>query len=235
MEVTSGGEFVKVEAVLQHQADFLGRNHFLELGIDQSLVHALLNELDEIQRVALTAAPRFALELGAPAANAFSALLYELGAYEIFLRETLEKGRGSVETTRQARLHVNTALSAVTLLLEKKDFGDVSFILGDQEVTEATSKAVPHARATVSPSTALYPRDKLLEILTKRFSIDEIRDLSFQLEIDHEDLDLSQSSKSALARALIEYTERRERYDDLASKVAELRPGLQLQYGSGNL
>jgi hypothetical protein len=67
----------------------------------------------------------------------------------------------------------------------------------------------------------LEVRDDLYQRLVRQFNVEEIRDLTFALGIDYEDL--RGSGKSGIARELVLYMQRRNRLDDLNSAIQERR------------
>jgi tetratricopeptide (TPR) repeat protein len=65
-------------------------------------------------------------------------------------------------------------------------------------------------------------RNKLYELIGDSFSLDELRELSYFLGIDDEEL--PQATKGELIRELITYCERRGRLRDLLQRCVDLRP-----------
>ncbi len=63
---------------------------------------------------------------------------------------------------------------------------------------------------------------ELRDFITKYFDYNELRDLCFDLGIDHENL--PGESKSAKARELVAYCQRRNRLDELEATCRRLRP-----------
>lgn len=93
----------------------------------------------------------------------------------------------------------------------------------DVPVDDRHAVAAP-AQPTVSPAAPqVIDRTRLRQVLTDRFNDDELRDLTFELGIDYEDL--PGTTRSGKARELITYTERRSRLAELVSAVRRLRPG----------
>ena len=72
------------------------------------------------------------------------------------------------------------------------------------------------------PSAAQVDRTELRNILTTRFSIEELRNLCQDLGIDYEDL--TGEGKLGKARELVEYCVRRGRIEDLWTKISQAKP-----------
>ena len=69
-------------------------------------------------------------------------------------------------------------------------------------------------RATPDPQT-------IHDVLGKRFDLDELRDLCFRLNVDHEEV--RGNTKSAFARELVTYMERRNRLPELVDAIRRAR------------
>ena len=65
---------------------------------------------------------------------------------------------------------------------------------------------------------------QLRQLLTKHFSLEELRTLSFDLGIDFDEI--GGETKSAKVREFISYAERHGRLDDLLAEAAAARPAL---------
>jgi hypothetical protein len=68
---------------------------------------------------------------------------------------------------------------------------------------------------TIPDSRTLY------EALIRRFNLEELHDLCFQLKLDHEEI--GGGTKTAFARELVTYLERRGRLDELVEAVRHTR------------
>lgn len=78
--------------------------------------------------------------------------------------------------------------------------------------------ALPRAPVDVAPapdSVTVY------ETLTRRFSLDEMRDLCFRLRIEHDEI--GGATSLAFARELVRYLERRGRLAELVDLIRKLR------------
>jgi len=85
-----------------------------------------------------------------------------------------------------------------------------------QSVARASKEAAARPRAS--------PVVTLRQILVERFSLEELRDLCMDLQIDHESL--PHNTKTALVRELVTYCQRRERVTELSAMVQRLRPDI---------
>ncbi|RMG93965.1 MAG: hypothetical protein D6706_14645, partial [Chloroflexi bacterium] len=71
------------------------------------------------------------------------------------------------------------------------------------------------------------PSPKVIhETLVTHFSLEELRVLCFQLNIEYENLE--GSNKSGKALALVKYAQRHNRYTDLVNAIRQERPHLNL-------
>jgi len=80
------------------------------------------------------------------------------------------------------------------------------------------------------PFSESIPPPKLAIIISTYFDDNEIQDICFQLDVDYEDL--AGQTKSAKARNLVQYMERRDRLDELIIKVRQLRPNIEINLGN---
>jgi hypothetical protein len=74
-------------------------------------------------------------------------------------------------------------------------------------------------------SPATIDRNKMRQVLIDYFNEEEIRDLTFDLSIDYDSLRTG-SNKPSKVRELIDFMEKRGRYDDLVREVKRLRPNV---------
>lgn len=91
-----------------------------------------------------------------------------------------------------------------------------------QEAGAASPAAV--GDAFTPPAVALQSRNALLEMLNTRFSLEELKTLSFRLNIDHEQI--GAAGKEEFARELILYCERRGLPAELLRQCRAARPDL---------
>ena len=82
----------------------------------------------------------------------------------------------------------------------------------------------PYLGFRVMLETSASPVVTLRQILVERFSLEELRDLCMDLQIDHESL--PHNTKTALVRELVTYCQRRERVTELSAMVQRLRPDI---------
>ncbi|GAB4121492.1 MAG: hypothetical protein Fur005_33830 [Roseiflexaceae bacterium] len=94
---------------------------------------------------------------------------------------------------------------------------------GDALVPTTPTTTTTTPPPTSSPTQPI-DRIKLRDLINATFSDAKIQDLCFDLGIDYENL--PGSGKSAKARELVSYMERRSRLAELAQKVQQLRPGM---------
>jgi hypothetical protein len=84
-----------------------------------------------------------------------------------------------------------------------------------------------HSPGDPSKSSPTPPTpSRLLTFLNTYFSESELRALCFELEIDFENLE--GSTKNGKALALIQYCQRRGRFEELAAHVQQVRPDMML-------
>lgn len=103
-------------------------------------------------------------------------------------------------------------------------------VLGGMDVV---IEDLPDDRDSESPgdvdrSTLVAPveRQRLFEVLDRRFSDDDLRGLVFALGLDYENL--PGQAKSNKARELVLYCERRLKLDALAAEIRRTRPDIAL-------
>ena len=80
------------------------------------------------------------------------------------------------------------------------------------------------SESTATPSFNALQLKQLRQLLTKHFSLEELRTLSFDLGIDFDEI--GGETKSAKVREFIRYAERQGRLDDLLAEAAAARPAL---------
>lgn len=91
-----------------------------------------------------------------------------------------------------------------------------------QEMAPATPAGATVGDAFTLPSVALQNRNALLEKLNSHFSLEELKTLSFRLNIDHEQIGVA--NKEQFARDLILFCERRGMMTDLLQQCRTALP-----------
>lgn len=98
-----------------------------------------------------------------------------------------------------------------------------------KNVGETSTPGEPGSTQAAPPPPGVneqVPPSQVREILATAFSDEELRDLSFDLGIDYENLPAE--GKSGKARELVWYCRRHGRFADLVAAVRRLRPHLSL-------
>jgi DNA-binding NtrC family response regulator len=96
-----------------------------------------------------------------------------------------------------------------------KEYHVVDYIAKDQfDILTFIDLAKAALSSSVDPAA-------LRRTLEKKFDLEEIQDLCFDLDIDFDDL----PGEGKKARELVAYCRRRDRLKKLAARIAELRPG----------
>jgi Effector-associated domain 7/Effector-associated domain 8 len=105
---------------------------------------------------------------------------------------------------------------------------EADFLRGLPQQYPATSRPADGVSATpgAAPATMVVygtvPAVQLVyEVLVKRFSLDEMRDLCFQLNVDHEEI--TGETKPAFARGLVTYMDRRTHLPELGDAIRKAR------------
>lgn len=111
-----------------------------------------------------------------------------------------------------------------------------------QEMAAAPAGAATVGDAFIAPSVALQHRNALLEKLGSHFSLEELKTLSFRLNVDYDQV--GAASKEQFARELILYCERLGLMAELLRQCRAMRPqldwpgtpaGPRVEWSSGQL
>jgi hypothetical protein len=123
-----------------------------------------------------------------------------------------------------SRLLRSLYAKAESLKLTKKPSstpGDISASL-EAGIKEPTPKLdLPSEDSSPSNSLSSSERSELREFLEKRFSIEELETLAFDLSVDHQLF--PHNTKEAFSRGLIEYFEKREGLSPLLKRILQKR------------
>jgi hypothetical protein len=99
--------------------------------------------------------------------------------------------------------------------------GEILQVVAPDAATPYTS-TMPEQKGAPVLGEEMYDRSRLRDVLTTYFSNSELQSLAFDLDIDYDDL--PGNTKSAKARELIVYLDRRGRLDELVRLVRIQRP-----------
>lgn len=130
------------------------------------------------------------------------ALIYQQRLLENLRQENFF---GSNETTRSERAQIVSALNQLSIKTIHIPFNDLCLGKLPEQVVVATFDLV-----------------KLRQILTKRFSLSEIKVLCFDMGIDYDEL--SGVDKVEKIMSLLQYIQRRLKLEDLVAYIKRSRP-----------
>lgn len=132
--------------------------------------------------------------------------------------------RQSARLDRLEEEYVEAQAEITALRLQVSELERIVASLVAQMTAAGLTPAVPTTVAPVAPRRRRKRTNEaaLVDTLVAKFSVDELDELAFDLSIDTGELE--GTTKSARARALVEYAQRREMIDQLKRLVEKERP-----------
>lgn len=122
---------------------------------------------------------------------------------------------------RDERIHDRTQLSAAIIELEML-YDGVKLLTNQIERLKALPDWTPPRNA---PTRRVNSRAALMRTIQAKFSLDEMKDLAFDIGIEADKL--PSTDKDSVARELVATATRNGTLQDLISRVAELRPEIK--------
>lgn len=212
-----------LQVTLKRHRDFLTADPYLELGSNSEVVSQLLSELhaafDSFNEDLKSS---YTIEQGVVLANAYFEVIAGLQQVIEFFTFIQVKGYGSPENTQQAVTLIETCLRLLGALKQQK-IGTLQEGDEKSESPSPLSPKQPKKRKRHRPAKPLPPA-RLLRILTDSFNVEELKTLSFQLDVKYDDL--PGESLTGKARELIQYLRRHGRGKELENALCKLRPHL---------